>query len=334
MNELPKTSDVVIIGGGVIGLAIARELSRRGVRDITLIERAGLGAEASSAAAGMLAPQAEADHPDAFFYLTCKSRDMYPGFAADLLSETGIDIELETTGTLYLGFTEYDAHELKERYRWQMDAGLPVQLLTSEEARELEPNIGPDVQLALKFPFDTQVENRRLVTALSVANQQAGVRLVTDTTVTSLNISHGRVLGVTTTRGSMATDNVVVAGGAWVSMLGMPDKALPDIGIEPVRGQMLCFDANPPVARHVIYSPRGYVVPRRDGRLLAGSTTEFTGFDCRVTAAGIQSITNATLEICPVVSRLSLAASWAGLRPRAADGLPVLGPCAEIAGVF
>ena len=334
MNELPKTSDVVIIGGGVIGLAIARALSRRGMRDVTLIERGGLGAEASSAAAGMLAPQAEANRADAFFYLTCKSRDMYPGFAADLLSETGIDIELETTGTLYLGFTEYDAHELQERYQWQMKAGLPVQMLTPDEARELEPNVSPDVQIVLKFPFDTQVENRRLVTALSVANQRAGVRLVSNTTVTSLNISHGRISGVVTSSGSIATDNVVVAGGAWVSMLGLPDKALPDIGIEPVRGQMLCFDANPPVARHVIYSPRGYVVPRRDGRLLAGSTTEFAGFDCRVTAAGIQSITNAALEICPVVSRLSLAASWAGLRPRAADGLPVLGPCAEIAGVF
>jgi glycine oxidase len=215
-----------------------------------------------------------------------------------------------------------------------MKAGLPVQMLAPEEARDLEPNAGPDLQIALKFPFDTQCENRRLVTALSLASQQAGVRLVTDTTVTSLNISHGKIFGVVTTRGSIATDNVVVAGGAWISMLGAPDKALPDIGIEPVRGQMLCFDANPPVTRHVIYSPRGYIVPRRDGRLLAGSTTEFAGFDSRVTAAGIQSITNAAMEICPVVSRLSLAASWAGLRPRAADGLPVLGPCAEIAGVF
>lgn len=334
MNELPKTSDVVIIGGGVIGLAIARELKRSGVRDVTLIERAGLGAEASSAAAGMLAPQAEANQADPFFYLACRSRDRYPGFAADLLSETGIDIELETTGTLYFGFTEHDVHELQERYQWQMKAGLPVQMLTVDEARELEPNVSPNVKVALKFPFDTQVENRRLVTALSVANQKAGVRLVTDTTVTSLDINHGRISGIVTTRGSVGANNVVIAGGAWVSILGVPDKALPDIGIEPVRGQMLCFDANPPVARHVIYSPRGYVVPRRDGRLLAGSTTEFAGFDCRVTAAGIQSITNAALEICPMVSRLSLAASWAGLRPRAADGLPVLGPCAEIAGVF
>jgi glycine oxidase len=334
MNHVPRTSDVVIVGGGVIGLAIGRALARNGVRDVTLIERAGLGAEASSAAAGMLAPQAEADQADAFFYLTCRSRDLYPGFAADLLSETGIDIELETTGTLYLGFTEHDVHELRERYRWQTEAGLPVEMLTPNEAHALEPNIGPGVKLALKFPFDTQVENKRLVTALSVANQQAGVELLTDTTVTSVQIKGGKISGVETTRGAIATEKLVIAGGAWVSALGVPDKALPDIGIEPVRGQMLCFDANPPVARHVIYSPRGYVVPRRDGRLLAGSTTEFAGFDRRVTAAGIQSITNAALEICPVVSRLPLAASWAGLRPRAADGLPVLGPCAEIAGVF
>jgi glycine oxidase len=117
-------------------------------------------------------------------------------------------------------------------------------------------------------------------------------------------------------------------------MLYAPDKSLPDIGIEPVRGQMLCFEANPQIAGHVIYSQRGYLVPRRDGRLLAGSTTEYAGFDRRVTAAGVQSITSAALEICPAISSLPLADSWAGLRPRAADGLPVLGPCAEIEGVF
>lgn len=334
MTELPKTSDVVIIGGGVIGLAIARELARRGVRDVTIIERGGLGAESSSAAAGMLAPQAEADRADDFFYLTCRSRDTYPKFASELQDETGIDIELETTGTLYLGFTDHDVNELQSRYEWQANAGLPVQLLTPEEARNLEPNINIEVQLALKFPLDVQVENRRLVTALCTSNQLLGVRMVTGTTVTALNIKHGKIFGVETSRGPVLTENVVIAGGAWVSMLNVPDKALPDIGIEPVRGQMLCFEANPPIARHVIYSPRGYIVPRSDGRLLAGSTTEYAGFDRRVTAAGVQSITTAALEICPGISGLELSASWAGLRPRAADGLPVLGPCAEIEGVF
>jgi glycine oxidase len=334
MTELPKSSDVVIIGGGVIGLAIARELARRGVREVTVIERGGLGAEASSAAAGMLAPQAEADRADEFFYLTCRSRDMYPKFASDLQDETGIEIELETTGTLYLGFTDHDVKELQQRYEWQTRAGLPVQLLTPAEARTMETGISDEIKLALKFPLDIQVENRRLIIALSTSNQRVGVQLLTGTTVTSLNVKHGRISGVETSRGRVATENVVIAGGAWVSMLNAPDKSLPDIGIEPVRGQMLSFEANPQIARHVIYSPRGYIVPRRDGRLLAGSTTEFAGFDRRVTAAGVQSISSAALEICPGISSLPLTRSWAGLRPRAADGLPVLGPCAEIEGVF
>jgi glycine oxidase len=124
----------------------------------------------------------------------------------------------------------------------------------------------------------------------------------------------------------------VIASGAWTTQI--LNEALPDPRVEPVRGQMVSFDATPQIARHVIYSPRGYVVPRRDGRLLAGSTTEHAGFDKRVTAAGVQSIVTSALEISPSIAALPLTSSWAGLRPRAADGLPVLGPCAEIAGVF
>src|SRR6185295_5353539 len=146
MTQLSKTADVAIIGGGVIGLAVARALASRGVRDVRLIERAGLGAESSSAAAGMLAPQAEANRAHEFFYLTCQSRDMYPAFAAALLDETGIDIELETTGTLYLAFTEHDAEELQKRYEWQIKAGLPIQRLTGKSAQELEPAIGESVR--------------------------------------------------------------------------------------------------------------------------------------------------------------------------------------------
>jgi glycine oxidase len=116
--------------------------------------------------------------------------------------------------------------------------------------------------------------------------------------------------------------------------LGAGDKALPQLRIKPVRGQMLCFQPSLPLSRHVIYSPRGYVVPRRDGRLLAGSTTEHAGFEKLVTAAGVQSILAAALEISPGIASLPLTDAWAGLRPRAADTLPVLGPCAEIAGVY
>lgn len=334
MNQTRKTADVVIIGGGVIGLAVARALALRGAREVLLIERTSLGAESSSAAAGMLAPQAEANRAHEFFYLTCQSRDMYPAFASALLDETGIDVELETTGTLYLAFTEHDEDELERRYEWQKKAGLAIAKLTADMARKLEPSICEDVRAALRFPLDTQVENRRLISALAASNERLGVRMEAGTNVVSLKVERGRVVGIETSRGFIATDLVVIAGGAWSSLLGASDIALPNLRIKPVRGQMLCFEANPQICRHVIYSPRGYIVPRRDGRLLAGSTTEHAGFEKRVTAAGVHSILSAALEISQQIASLPMTDSWAGLRPRAADTLPVLGPCAEIEGVF
>src|SRR5512132_2536231 len=119
MSVMSETADVAIIGGGVIGLAVARALALRGIHNVLLLERGSLGAESSSAAAGMLAPQAEANRPHEFFYLTCQSRDLYPTFASALLEETGIDIQLDPTGTLYLAFTEHDGDELEQRYQWQ-----------------------------------------------------------------------------------------------------------------------------------------------------------------------------------------------------------------------
>ena len=339
MSELEQSADVAIIGGGVIGLSVARSLALRGLRRVVLIERSALGAESSFAAAGMLAPQAEADCADDFFDFSCRSRDMYPAFAGSLREETGIDIELDTTGTLYLAFTQEDGLEIEQRYKWQANAGLAVEKFDPETARLFEPSIAPDILAALRFPRDMQVENRRLISALAVSNEQLGVSLETGVAVTSLKVERGKLSGVETSRGFVATENVVIAGGAWSSEIGLTnetgaDKALPSVGIEPVRGQMLCFEANPRICSHVIYSPRGYIVPRRDGRLLAGSTTEHAGFDKRVTGEGIHSITSAALEISPQIGALPMIDQWAGLRPRAVDGLPVLGPCAEIGGLF
>ena len=330
-----ETADVVIVGGGVIGLAVARELGRRKAGRITLIERAALlGTEASHAAAGMLAPQAEADCADAFFKLACASRDLYPAFASELLEETGTDIELERTGTLYLALTPEDEAEIEHRYLWQRDADLPVERLSAEETRRLEPCVSRQVRGSLRFPLDVQVENRRLIHALSISAERYGVRLVTETHVKSLLTERGRVEGVETSRGRVSAPLVVVAGGAWTSFLAPSDKGTLAPGIEPVRGQMLCFEANPRLAQHVIYSPRGYLVQRLDGRLLAGSTTEHAGFEKRVTAAGLQQISAHALEISPAVGSLPFLDSWAGLRPRAEDDWPVLGASSEAEGLF
>ena len=327
------TSDVVIIGGGVIGLAIARELALKRVGKVMIIERSSPGRESSFAAAGMLAPQAEADAPDDFFRLCCRSRDLYSAFAQSLLDETGIDVELDQTGTLYCGFDEHDLEELDKRFDWQTRADLMVEKLTGREARELEPHVSENLRGALRFPRDTQVENRHLLNALMIANERSGVSLLTNTEVRSLRIEHGKVVGVATSGGFVSSRSIVVAGGAWSSLIGT-GEGTPQVRIEPIRGQMICFEPAAPIARHVIYSPRGYIVPRRDGRLLAGSTTEEVGFDKSVTEVGVESIRSRAVEISPQISALPVTDSWAGLRPRSADCLPVLGAAPETKGLF
>ena len=331
--NLAERADVVVIGGGVIGLSVARALALKQTGSVIVLERGQLGRESSFAAAGMLAPQAEANIADAFFKLSCRSRDLYPALATQLLEETGIDIELDRTGTLYCAFTTHDQEEIERRYNWQRLAGLSVEKMTAEEARELEPHLAGNLLGALKFPLDTQVENRKLLDALIVANESLGVKFFTNTTAESLTVEPGRVTGVATSRGFVSTRNVVLASGAWTSFIDT-ENAAPQIRIEPVRGQMLCFETQPVLARHVIYSPRGYLVPRHDGRLLAGSTTEEAGFNKQVTDTGLQSIRAHATEIVPTLSELALIDSWAGLRPRSPDGLPVLGRASETEGLF
>ncbi|HEU4594240.1 MAG TPA: glycine oxidase ThiO, partial [Pyrinomonadaceae bacterium] len=349
--DLEGASDVVVVGGGVAGLGAARELARRGL-GVTVVEGGAAGA-ASRAAAGMLAPQAEADRRDVLFDLLCASRELYPAFAEALREESGVDIELDRTGTLYLAFTEEDEKELARRFRWQKEAGLAVERLTAEEARGLEPSISTRVRAALLFPRDWQVENRELVRALSLSARRHGAVELNDEAARGVRVVAGRAVGVETTARFIPAGAVLLAAGAHTSRLpfffregeGERTSVSARDGesiashplIEPVRGQMLCArqpDAPAPFVRHVIYSPRGYLVARRDGRLLAGSTSELSGFDCRVTDEGAREISLHATEIAPAFNSLERTDSWAGLRPRAEDGLPVLGASADVEKLF
>jgi glycine oxidase len=343
-----RGADVAVVGGGVAGLAAARELGRKGL-SVVVLDGGARAARASNAAAGMLAPQAEAGRADELFDLLCASRDMYADFADALREESGVDIELDRTGTLYLAFDEKDERETNARYEWQTRAGLEVERLTAEEARALEPQISTQVRAALRFPRDWQVENRRLVRALRASAESFGARILEGVEARGVYVSRdNRAEGVVTAEGVVYAGAVVFAAGAWTSSLRKLFAATgsseveeatlaDDPRVEPVRGQMLCFrqrrDAEP-FARHVVYSPRGYVVPRRDGRLLAGSTTERAGFDASVTTEGVSAIRANAREIAPGVESLALEDSWAGLRPRAADGLPFIGESADVKNLF
>ena len=339
-NDLDLGSDAVVVGGGVAGLAAARELARRGL-SVAVLED-GRAGSASRAAAGMLAPQAEADGADELFELLCASRDMYMDFTAAVSAESGISVEIEFTGTLYLALNAEDEEEVERRFAWQSSAGLEVNRLTARQARQLEPNVSPDVRVALRFGRDWQVESKRLVIALDAAAEARGVRIIRAVEARGVMVKAGRAAGVVTSEGELDAGAVVFAAGAWNSWLhkfsdGDNPYLADDPQVEPVRGQILCYrqpGGQPPLVRHVVYSPRGYVVPRREGRLLAGSTTEHTGFDCRVTQAGARSIAAHVAELAPAVASLEVADSWAGLRPRAADGMPVLGESADVRGLF
>lgn len=313
---------VVVVGGGVIGCAVARELALSGAR-VTLVERSQPGANASWAAAGMLSPLAEADRPDPFLSLLLESRRMYPVFAARLLEETGVDLAYREDGTLLVAITEADERALRNRFQWQRDHDLPVEWLTAGAARALEPSLSPGVLSALRFAEDHQVDNRQLAPALWVAAERAGVAMRLGAEAVGVKAGAAGVEGVELTGGELLRcEWVVVAAGAWAPALqGLP-RTLP---VHPVHGQLLALRPPAPLFRHVVDSPRGYLVPRSDGRVIVGATVEDIGFRHEVTAGGLHSLLQAALEIVPALQGAVLVETWSGHRPGTADGWPILG---------
>jgi glycine oxidase len=334
-----STSDVVIIGAGVMGCAVAWRLRQRGL-SVTLIERGIPGAEASSAAAGILAPQAEAEGPGPFLELALASRALYPAWVEDLRAATGIDVGYRTEGTLVIagaGRTEADAElgRLKERRAWQQRAGLRVALLDTAAVREVEPALAPCAG-ALHFPDDHQVEAPLLARALSQAAAQAGARFVT-AHVQRVRHDTARVLGVSVEGEELSCGQVVIAAGSWSALV--EGGAVPSQAVRPMRGQMLELDTRPPLLRHTIFGalagpagPSGYLVPRRDGRIVAGSTMELVGFRKEVTVAGLRRLLTLAEGLCPPLAEAEVRRTWAGFRPYTADGLPLLG-ATSIAGL-
>lgn len=331
MSDLISSFDTVVIGGGVIGCSIAWRLAQAGQR-VALLERNSPGQEASWAAGGMLAPLAEADRADDFFHLCVASRALYAEFANELRAASGLDIEYRTEGTLYLALNDEDEEELEQRWQWQHAAGLNVKKLNADCVRKLEPLVNKGVRWALKFPDDHQVNNRRLAEALSAAAVKAGVHFSPYTEarelLTDTRTGQSHVRGVKTTRGEILATTVVVAAGAWAGLL--PAANLP---VSPVRGQMIALEMPAPGLNHVIYSRRGYVIPRLGGSVIAGSTAEEVGFDKRITAQGLAAIIQKATEIAPQLHAQAILETWAGLRPHGLDHQPILGTDAQVQGL-
>ena len=328
-----RAFDVAIVGGGVIGCAIAWRLAQAGLKTI-IIERQQPGMEASFAAGGMLAAQAESDPSSKLFPLALSSRNIYPEFVRELEQASSSEVGYRCEGTLVLSLRGEDDEALEADYASQTEAGLDAELLTDREVLDLEPSLNSSVRFALRFARDHQVDNRLLARALEQAAITSGAHLVSGTEALEVCAEEGRVRSISTSSGSMTANVAVIAAGCWSGELKLPSPLLANAGIGPVRGQMMSFSGPASMLGSVVYSPRGYVIPRSSGAIIAGSTTEYAGFTKATTEAGLTSIAAAASEILPALSSFSVVERWAGLRPGTADDLPVLGEDPIVKGLF
>jgi glycine oxidase len=327
-----RTADVVVIGGGLIGCALARELARRGARTV-LLERAELAGEASRAAAGMVAPQAESERPGPLLRLALESRRLYPEWVASLEAESGLDVEYREDGILYVALGADDARVLSARAAWQRRLGLRVVRLATHDVRRLAAVVAPRVRLALHFPDDHRVNNERLSIAAGVAARRAGVVIRERTRASAILARNGRVSAVVTDRGAIATRVAVNAAGAWAGQVDLP-AGVREPPVFPVRGQMLVLRGPPGALALPLYSRRAYLVPRVDGSVLLGSTRERAGFDKRVTMGAASALLGAATAVAPGLAELSVERLYAGLRPGTPDELPILGAARDLRGLF
>jgi glycine oxidase len=319
---------VAVIGAGVVGLGIAWRLAQRGAR-VTVFDKGASGQGASHAAAGMLAACAEAEPgEEALIALGRASQALWPGFAAELLEASGIDVELQQEGTLIAALTADDQARLQHDLAFQTGLGLPLSWISAADARRREPHLGPRLAGAVASPEDHQVENRRLAAALLVAAGRAGAAIRQHTPVARLAVPAGRAAGVVLVDGALvAADAVVLAAGAWSRQIGgIAPELLPPV--RPIKGQMLALqmDVSAPLLRHVIWGPNIYMVPRRDGRLIVGGTVEEKGFDTALTAGGVLALLEAAWRVVPAIEELPIAEMWVGHRPGSRDDAPILGP--------
>jgi glycine oxidase len=317
-------SDVAVVGGGVMGCAVALRLAQRGAK-VTVIERGIPGAEASSAAAGMLAPQMEADGPGPMLELGLASRALYPALAAELGAATGIDIGYVRSGVLAVALDGAEEQALAARCVWQEARGLPVEALPGAAARALEPALGETVRGALRFPDDAQVSPPALARAFSQAAAAAGARFLQGRYVRRVRVEGGAATGVDLDGETLAAGAVVVAAGSWSGLV--EGAGVPASVVRPARGQLVAIETRPPLFRHVVAARgRGYLVPRRDGTVIAGSTVEMVGFRKEVTVGGLAEILHLARTLVPALAEAPVMSSWSNFRPYTEDHLPVLGP--------
>ena len=324
---MPESYDVVVVGGGVVGAACARELARNGHR-VAVLDPDGARGQAWRASAGLLAPQIEGRQGDLLFELGLAGREMYCKLADALRDATGVDVGLWRGGSAAVALQESEAGDLRSKVAWQRQQGHVCDWLDADEVRERYPWLGPCVG-ALWAPHEGSLDPVRLVEALRADARGHSAVLIDDEAV-AIDQRDDRVTGVTGRRSRYSAGAVVLAAGAWVRLIrGLPRP----MAVEPVRGQMLALPWPDGVERAIVYHHDCYLLARGE-EAIAGSTMEYVGYDASVTSPGVGRILTAAVALCPPLSRLAVSRSWAGLRPMTPDGLPILGPEPRLPGLW
>jgi glycine oxidase len=323
-----RSFDAIFVGGGVIGLSCAWRAAQRGAR-VAVLDRAEPPAGATRVAAGMLAPVGElAFGEPELLELTLASAQLYPEFAAELEAASGESTGYAHQGALHIALDRDEAAELRRVHDLQRSLGLEAEWLPPRRCRELEPGLTPSFNGGVHAPGEAVVDPRALTAALLVALDAAGAEVAGATEVVAGIFEGERLGGVRTAAGEeLRADSTVLATGAWSGRTEwLPEHARPPV--RPVKGQIVELrsrDGAAPCER-IVASERVYLVPRPDGRLIVGATSEEQGFDTAVTAGGVHELLREAYRLLPDVAEMELVASMAGLRPGTPDNLPLIGP--------
>jgi glycine oxidase len=326
-----SAADTLVVGGGLIGCALAAELASRGQK-VLVLERGEPGGEASSAAAGMLSPQSDAHEQNAMLELGLASLAMYDEWTRRLEEETGLDTGYRRTGLLRCAFSEAECESVSAGYAWQRAAGLPLEMRSGGALERdcLESQLSAEVCGAVLFPEEAAVTPRLLARAGWLCAERRGVIVRTGVAVRRFLLERGRCVGVETDEGAFGSGAVVDAAGAWAAFdLGLPFP----VPVRPVRGQIVELRTEGAPPARIVCSSDAYVLPRPDGTVLVGSTLETVGFRKAVTAGAVARLIEAAVRLTPRLAESRLEGTWSGLRPGTPDGWPILG-ASPVPGLF
>ncbi len=321
--------DCLIIGGGLIGMLTARELALAGLQ-VSLIERGETGRESTWAGGGILSPLYPWRYSNAISDLAKYSQTVYPDLVQALKEETGLDVEWTQSGLLMLGCADIELAT-----QWARQYGAELHLIKGSDVADIAPELSVELSQseAIWLPKVAQVRNPRFAKALRASIDKLGVSVLTNTAAEKIIIDAGKVTGVKTTSGErLLANKVVLAGGAWSA--GLLESVGFELPVEPVRGQMLLYKAQPDTVTRIILNQDRYVIPRRDGRVLVGSTLEYTGFEKQTTNAARIELEAEAQRIVPALAGFPIEAHWAGLRPGSPDGVPFIGAYRDIEGLY